>query len=95
MKYVMIRLTVGDMDRDIPFIFPDAQTHSTVSQYMCHMLRRDHPDASEIKPISAGFLSSVSLSPECYGESETLKLKSRKEDGEIIVMYDYHHGIVS
>ena len=53
MKYVMIRVTNGDVQRDLPIIFPDILVHSMVAERVVDMLVRDHSvDLAQV--VSAG-----------------------------------------
>lgn len=93
MKYVMIRVALRGMHRDIPVIFPDIMTHSAVAEKMVEALNADHPRAT-VRPISAGFVSSLDCRVDCHGKSESLNMQSRGSlDGEIIRCHDYSHGL--
>jgi hypothetical protein len=59
---------------EVPILFPSHIGHDEIAS----MVHRTSPG---ISPISAGF---VSHNKECYGESVTMKLKSRKIDTQII-----------
>lgn len=92
MKYVMMEVKQRKQTGfilNIPFLFPEMVTHiyiSTVAKLVCE----EHWPDSDIKCISAGFCSSMDVNVDCYGESETLKLKSREDiDSNIIKMADY------
>lgn len=104
MKYIVLQVIdhypAGNLTREIPLIFPELLVHKDMADLLTRSLRRDLPDGRirEIKPVAAGFLSSVAIGSSavdvCHGESETLKLASRPEDSQLIHMYDYEHGIV-
>ncbi|WP_339844362.1 hypothetical protein [uncultured Halopseudomonas sp.] len=93
MKYIMLQImtgTQGDLVREFPVIFPDALVHADVAEAITKL-----PELATAKPVAAGFLSSLGLEAECYGESETLQIKSRGDlDSSRICMLDYSHGIV-
>ncbi len=79
MKYIVLEVTsekVGIME--VPFMFPDLMVHSQVSLAMQRLLY-DMYKPCVVQPISAGFFSSFEFDSRkcCYGESESLKLKSR------------------
>lgn len=90
MKYVMFEHDLEGVTQKIPIIFPDRLVHADVAERMRHLLRRVHK--IDAKPVSAGFVNLGLIS--CYGESETLGLSARNEDGAIIETMDYLHGIV-
>lgn len=92
----------GGMDsiREIPFIFPDSLVHAEVAKRMTHMLLAERPEgyARQVSAVSAGFMSSLNVGGKgaCYGDSESLKLKSRDDKDSILInTYDYLHGVVS
>lgn len=95
MKYVVMQIKKHGIIRELPIIFPEALSHCDVAA----ALERHCPELKGSKPVSAGFLSSMSSSEPkaCHGESLTLgKLKSRGEvDDRLMVTLDYTHGIVS
>jgi len=104
MKYVVLAVTdhgrSGESVRHVPIIFPDLLVHSEVSSAIARTLRTDAWENGirrEVKPLSAGFLSSTVISagkPFCHGKSESLNLPSRPvEDSALISTYDYLHGI--
>jgi hypothetical protein len=69
MKYVMF--TNVKTGQRLPVIFPDFLTH------------RDMRAGADWKPTSAGFFNGLTEKP--YGKSETLKLRSREDDAELII----------
>lgn len=91
MKYVMMQGRLGTMKKLIPIIFPEFMVHKTVADHAKFMLMKDHK-MLDVAPVSAGNYNITS--GKCYGESETLGLKAAKRDEEIILSYDYTHGIV-
>jgi hypothetical protein len=93
MKYIVIRVSMEVLKFELPFIFPDKLVHCEVARVMVNLLRDQYP-LSPVEPVSAGFLSSMDFDCECFGESETLHLKSRGEvDSALIAMYDYGAGL--
>lgn len=88
MKYIMLRVKLGDIERDVPIIFPDALVHERVEKIMTQL-----PELSLAVPVSAGFVDVTDA--EVFGKSETLKMSARRQDGRIIRTYDYTHGIIT
>jgi hypothetical protein len=91
MKYVVIEVIMrSGVEMEIPIIFPDLLVHSEVADMLQLKLSQQFKDA-DIKPISAGFLSSLSIdSGCCHGESESLGLKSRgMKDSALVTGCDY------
>lgn len=86
-KYVML----SDGEREYPVIFPKFFVHAEVFRNLRCMIESG-PDGFFLTAVSAG---SVSLFPEivCYDKSETLGLASRPQDADIILLYNYQHGI--
>lgn len=71
MKYVIFEDEAGCR---FPIIFPDVFVHSDMAEYTQYQ-SMDKLNKF-VKPVSAGF---ISLKGECFGESESLNLKSDKE----------------
>jgi hypothetical protein len=71
-KYVMFTDNGVETGLDRVTIFDTIQTHSDVVRSL------------GVKPFSAGFISFGTEGIVCYGESFTLKLKSRSDDAERI-----------
>ena len=89
MKYIVLGVIhESGMKMEVPFIFPEHIVHAMMSQ-VCKVLCEATWQDSTITPISAGFVSSTAFEDDCYGESETLGLKSRPEDSRLIKMCDY------
>jgi hypothetical protein len=92
MKYVMFRVKHGAVSRDVPVMFPDILVHQEVARAMMPCMRR-HFDNANISLVSAGDFDQMDC--KCSGESTSLGLKARPEDGNIILTYAYLHGIVA
>lgn len=95
MKYIVIATKLGGMERELPFIFPDAIVHARMFQYMSHQMTMHH-GCNSVTCVAAGFLSSVGVGAlgQCYGNSESLGIKSRgEEDDKLMMTLDYTHGI--
>jgi hypothetical protein len=76
--------------QDIPVIFPNQLVHKSMAKWLIHALRRESDIDAEV--VSAGFMNAEGT---CHGESETLGVKSRPEDTNIIRFYDYSCGLTS
>ena len=75
LKYVMVR----DNHSYIPVIFADSIAHITMAE-----LVTAHKDCKSFRVVSAGFIHMNDTV--CYGNSTTLKINSRQEDSEIILV---------
>lgn len=91
-KYVMfVRTRTKERDDGVylPVIFPTHIMHSDMSDemrgYGISNGFRENRYHQRIDPISAGFINLRTLL--CFGESESLELKSRPEDSTIIAEY--------
>lgn len=82
LKYIMF----NNGHNDIPIIFADIIPHIVMAE-----LVTKHHDCKSFKLVSAGFIQMESVS--CYGDSDSLKIKSRICDTEIIQYYSYDHGL--
>lgn len=85
MKYVILQVTQGTLKRELPVIFPDCVCHDDMALWFGEALAAD-----KIKAVSAGFCT---VRVNTSGSSETLGLKSRPEDDQLINLFDYYHGI--
>ncbi|QEM42814.1 hypothetical protein FBPa10_0065 [Pseudomonas phage vB_PaeM_FBPa10] len=102
MKYVVLKMTVRGMSREVPVIFPDLISHVNMAASAVVALDAECEDFKkagdkvDITVVSAGFLSSMDVDAKCNGQSDSLGgLKSREsEDDELIRMIDYTHGYV-
>ena len=90
MKYVVMHvMNKAGLDLEIPFIFPDIIVHLYMAT-ICKPLLEEHFKEADITVVSAGFCSSTAFEDECYGQSESLGVKSRPErDSHLIKMCDY------
>lgn len=86
-KYIMVQVD----DRAFPIIFPQELVHQEVWQRLRYpfyqMAKMKDPEV-----VSAGFVEGISC---CIvvGESETLHIKSRSEDTQLINNHPYEKGI--
>jgi len=89
MKYVVMSVRLGELNIELPFVFPEVCVHSTMAFGFDRALRQQYRGAL-VRPVSAGFISSTAIEEGCHGDSETLQLKSRGEvDDKLINMMDY------
>lgn len=102
MKYVVLKMTVRGMSREVPVIFPDLISHVNMAASVlvaldaeCEGFKKSG-DKVDITLVSAGFLSSMDIDAKCDVQSDSLNgLKSRESvDDELIRMIDYTHGYV-
>lgn len=77
LKYVVM---VTDEGREFPIIFGDLVSHRGMAEHVSHLYSREQDKLGnyegEAKPVSAGFLQ-LDGDVSCYGESESLNIKSR------------------
>ncbi|AQT28521.1 hypothetical protein YOLOSWAG_36 [Erwinia phage vB_EamM_Yoloswag] len=101
LKYVMFIRTEKHRDgtvvrQHLPVIFAACVMHSDMAERMREQGwnegRHDRTDV-EIEPVSAGFMYIPKM--ECFGESESLGLKSRKEDTLIIQQWPDNKGMIA
>ena len=76
LKYIMYDM----QGAAIPVIFAPVLSHKDMHDHVFHLLRRKY--RLEVKLVSAGFLDPSSGATS--GESESLKMSSRPEDGALI-----------
>ncbi len=97
-KYVLFSMTTNKEETHgklIPIIFPEHIMHSdmddAMTAYAVQSGSRDNEYYKRMTPVSAGFIDLLTLS--CFGESESLELRSREDmDSEIIREYMKHGG---
>lgn len=95
MKYIVLQVITKDIVRELPFIFPEAVVHSQMKNAMSRLLTFEYK-ADSVTCVSAGFISSIGVGTvgQCYGESESIGVKSRgPEDDKLLMMLDYTHGL--
>lgn len=101
LKYVMFVRTEEKRDgtiisQHIPVIFPHAIMHSDLANRIREQGYEEsmHERYSEIryKPVSAGFIGLPDM--KCFGESESLSLKSRDQDTQIIQQWPQDKGMI-
>lgn len=79
MKYVVVH---SDEAGEQLFIFPKSINHDEFAEVLSYIKQGDSQNWKRIfrAPIAAGFTDGV----KCYGLSETLRLKSRPGDAELL-----------
>lgn len=83
MKYIILRYPANKEKTvfiDAPIIFPNGILHSEMYHATCRLYGR------ETDVIAAGHVGLGSVF--CNGESESLGIKSRKKDAELIMSFD-------
>jgi len=80
-KYICVTDEQGQNEEI--FVFPRSVHHSVFADMVGFMPNTSGPNWERIvrKPVSAGF---VDRNGHCHGNSETLRLKSRPEDTNIL-----------
>lgn len=73
MKYIVIK----EQGVELPILFPEVLNHALIANWV----NKDFPKP---KCISAGFAKANTAGASVWGESVTLKLKSRPEDADLI-----------
>lgn len=96
MKYLILKVQLGsaNVPRHIPIIFPDLLVHKLVFDNTKMMLLREH-NAQSVEAYSGGFVNSMDLDVSCHGESESLGVKAKEGDADIIRSFDYRHGVMT
>jgi len=79
MKYIVTENEEGE--REI-FVFPRSVPHNAFAEVVAGIRNQTHGNWRRIrrKPVSAGFVDGG----RCHGRSESLHLKSRPEDTELL-----------
>lgn len=90
MKYIMFRAKIGSVHIKVPIIFPSTMVHSCMAETFKKVIEHHWPDSCP-KVVSAG--DYLPASGRCVGNSDTLGVKSHPRDGDIILNYDYFHGV--
>lgn len=80
LKYIIMKTDEG---REFPVIFGDLVSHRGMAEHVSHLYSREQDKLGiegEAAPVSAGFLQLYECGEggyTCYGESESLHMKSR------------------
>lgn len=90
MKYVMLEVSLKEVKKKVPIIFPDFMIHEDIAKAAVNILSQHH-NLYEAEVVSAGdlnlYVESVS------GRSTTLGIKADSLDREVINNYEYCHGM--
>ena len=80
MKYIATKTEKGVEEI---FTFPFAVHHDAMAEMLSHIRNQTHGQWKRVyrEPISAGFVDSTG---HCHGHSETLKLKARPGDTDLL-----------
>lgn len=80
MKYIVTE--TDDGEREI-FTFPSSISHDAMAEVLWRIRNQTHGDWKRVdrKPVSAGM---INLEGVCYGDSESLKLKSNESDSKLL-----------
>lgn len=80
MKYIT---TIDEEGTEEVFTFPKSVNHDAMAEALGGIKNKTHGSWRRVRrtPISAGF---VTFFGDCYGESVSLRLKSRPEDTDIL-----------
>jgi len=91
MKYIMFEVKLSSsISVSVPIIFPSSLIHRHVVSSVLPTLRVTYRDKN-VRLVSAGFYDTIS--GDCSGKSETLNIECNKGDKEIILSYEYAHGL--
>lgn len=85
MKYIMFEVTMGDLKRKVPIIFPSSLVHSEIAKTLCKV------SGLSSRIVGAGELSIVTTG--WHRKYTTLGIESKKDDAKIINNYDYSFGM--
>jgi hypothetical protein len=84
MKYIA---TTRDEDgtREI-FLFPNEVPHNVMAEAIYGLRNQTHGEWRRIRrtPVSAGFVTADDTGPYCYGQSESMHLRSQDGDTELL-----------
>lgn len=98
MKYIVVSAIKTDKQGETsviryPFVFPNTLVHAHIAKVVTLLLSLMHP-THEVKATSAGEVNSMDFDGDCYGGSDTLKLKSAEGDTNLLKMNDYGSGML-
>lgn len=83
MKYVIFETKHFDLPpEEIPIVFPEAFVHADIARGARMLFNGDL-----VEPVSAGFCSFPAAGVKVEGMSESLGIKSRPEDADVIAGY--------
>lgn len=95
-KYIVIRKDDGEhTPQEFPIIFPKYMTHKEVFDAQARAIQW-HSRSPCTSCVGAGFVRLGEVELRCYGESESLKVKSRgEEDTRLIDGCEYTQGLTT
>lgn len=94
MKYIVMKVSKGGDEFEMPFIFPNFFVHDHIRQYIEHISIKLR--MGSVTCVAAGFCNFIMDEINCTGESESIGIKSRGEiDNNLIRGMDYFHGIMN
>jgi hypothetical protein len=86
-KYIMVQVD----ETAIPIIFPDRLVHKDIWQRTAKLFY-DQSKMKDPEVVGAGFIHCLSIL-DCSGESETLDIKARPQDRQLINNFPYESGV--
>jgi hypothetical protein len=86
-KYIMVQVD----DRQFPILFPSELVHADVWKRTAKLFY-DMSKMKDPEVVSAGFVEGFIVAVAC-GESETLGIKSRPQDTQVINNHPYEKGL--
>lgn len=89
-KYIMIKVTNGDGQQELPIIFPDVLVHRHVMGGLIVRLREQF---TTVEVVSAGVVENLMIQA-VTGYSETLNVMARTSDKDVINNYQQQHGVL-
>lgn len=92
MKYIVMQRKIGDdMIQEIPIIFPDVLVHKHVAMALLRLPGNPYNFINKV--ASAGTIEYSDAEFTCSGNSSTLKISSRGEvDEQLILNCEYGRG---
>jgi hypothetical protein len=90
MKYIVLAVPIGGMQRMMPIIFPNLLAHASVAETMLAS-----PEFKGATVRSAGHFSSMDLEDVQIADegSTSLGVGPHPDDSLLIRLHDYRHGI--
>ena len=93
-KYVIMHAVIGDVEIDVPFIFPKMLVHQHVAIMMRPIIKSSYPKISDINDITVRSAGTITFRDiDCSDKSETLNVSSHEGDADIIKVNPYTAGI--
>lgn len=93
-KYVIMHAVMGDIEIDVPFIFPKMLVHQHVAIMMRAVIKFSYPKISDMNDITVRSAGTITFRDiDCSDKSETLNVSSHEDDADIIKVNPYTAGI--